>query len=115
MALMEPQAAPACQRIDKWLWFARLVKTRSLAQRLVAAGNVRVNRTRLTKASQTVAPGDVISMLAHDRVRVIRVERPGHRRGQAPEARLLYTELPAGHPPPGQQPDPAAPSDDLPA
>jgi ribosome-associated heat shock protein Hsp15 len=65
--------ANTTQRIDKWLWFARLVKTRSLAQRLVADGHVRVNRTRLTKASQTVSAGDVISMLVHDRVRVVQV------------------------------------------
>jgi ribosome-associated heat shock protein Hsp15 len=65
--------ANTTQRIDKWLWFARLVKTRSLAQRLVADGHVRVNRTRLNKASQTVSAGDVISMLVHDRVRVVQV------------------------------------------
>jgi ribosome-associated heat shock protein Hsp15 len=67
------ELAHTTQRIDKWLWFARLVKTRSLAQRLVAGGHVRVNRTRLTKASQTVSAGDVISMLVHDRVRVVQV------------------------------------------
>jgi ribosome-associated heat shock protein Hsp15 len=115
MTLPEPQAAPACQRIDKWLWFARLVKTRSLAQRLVAAGHVRVNRVRLSKASQTVSPGDVIAVLVHDRVRVIRVEHPGHRRGPAPEARLLYADLSETGTPPPQQQDPPAPADDLPA
>ena len=115
MSLPEQQAAPACQRIDKWLWFARLVKTRSLAQRLVAAGHVRVNRTRLTKSSQTVSPGDVISMLVHDRVRVIRVEHPGHRRGPAPEARLLYCDLSDESAQQMQQPNPAVPADDLPA
>lgn len=104
--------SPACQRIDKWLWFARLVKTRGLAQRLVAAGHVRLNRTRLTKASQTVTQGDVVSMLVHDRVRVIRVEQPGHRRGPAPEARLLYTDLTSPSP---AQDGTATPADDLPA
>jgi ribosome-associated heat shock protein Hsp15 len=85
--------ANTTQRIDKWLWFARLVKTRSLAQRLVADGHVRVNRTRLNKASQTVSAGDVISMLVHDRVRVVQVVGLGHRRGPAPEARTLYIDL----------------------
>ena len=115
MTLPDQQAAPACQRIDKWLWFARLVKTRSLAQRLVAAGNVRVNRVRLTKPSQTVSPGDVISMLAHDRIRIIRVEHPGHRRGPAPEARLLYCDLSDQSVPQPLGPSPAAPAGDLPA
>ena len=84
---------PDCQRIDKWLWFARLVKTRGLAQRLVAAGNVRVNHARLMKPSQTVTPGDVISILVHDYVRVLRVEQAGTRRGPATEAQLLYTDM----------------------
>jgi ribosome-associated heat shock protein Hsp15 len=87
--------AQASQRIDKWLWFARLVKTRSLAQRLVAGGQVRVNRTRLTKASQTVSAGDVIAMLVHDRVRVVQVVNTGHRRGPASEARELYLDVTA--------------------
>lgn len=107
------QTAPACQRIDKWLWFARLVKTRGLAQRLVAAGHVRVNRTRLSKASQTVAPGDVIAVLVHDRVRVLRVEQPGQRRGPAPEARLLYTDLTASQDAAANELQSAAAVDDL--
>lgn len=113
MSYTDPQPATTCQRIDKWLWFARLVKTRGLAQRLVAAGNVRVNRHRLTKASQTVAPGDVISVLVHDQIRVIRVEQAGHRRGPAPEARLLYTELSLRNGPPAGEPLPPAGTDDL--
>ncbi|MEE4237338.1 MAG: RNA-binding S4 domain-containing protein [Anderseniella sp.] len=113
MTFEDPQTAAACQRIDKWLWFARLVKTRGLAQRLVAAGNVRVNRNRLTKSSQTVAPGDVVSVLVHDHIRVIRVEQPGHRRGPAPEARLLYTELTPRSGPPASEPAPPAGTDDL--
>ena len=107
------QTAPACQRIDKWLWFARLVKTRGLAQRLVAAGQVRVNRTRLSKASQTVVPGDVIAVLVHDRVRVLRVEQPGNRRGPAPEARLLYTDLTVSPEPAANELQPASAADDL--
>lgn len=113
MSCTDTPPATARQRIDKWLWFARLVKTRGLAQRLVAAGSVRVNRHRLTKASQTVAPGDIISVLVHDRIRVVRVEQAGHRRGPAPEARLLYTELGALNGPPGGEPLPPAGTDDL--
>lgn len=91
--MSDTNPANTTQRIDKWLWFARLVKTRSLAQRLVADGHVRVNRTRLSKASQTVSAGDVISMLVHDRIRVVQVAGLGHRRGPAPEARTLYIDL----------------------
>ena len=82
--MSDTNPANTTQRIDKWLWFARLVKTRSFAQRLVADGHVRINRTRLTKASQTVSAGDVISMLVHDRIRVVQVAGLGHRRGPAP-------------------------------
>ncbi len=83
----------SAQRIDKWLWFARFVKTRSLAAALVAQGAVRVNRQKIAKPSHPVAPGDVLTMTVHGRVRVVRVVGPGARRGPAPEARLLYEDL----------------------
>ncbi|MGB7206832.1 MAG: RNA-binding S4 domain-containing protein [Anderseniella sp.] len=93
MARSAPETTPCTQRIDRWLWFTRFVKTRALAQRLVAGGKVRINKTKITKSSQTVAPGDVVSFMAHDRIHVVRVELPGERRGPAPEARKLYTDL----------------------
>ena len=84
------------QRLDKWLWFARVVKTRSLAARLVGEGHVRVNAVRVDNAAKGVRPGDVLTV-ALDRggVRVLRVLRPGDRRGQFAEARTLFEDLSA--------------------
>ncbi len=90
---MADEAAGAVQRVDRWLWFARFVKTRALAQRLVVKGKVRVNRTRITKPSHTVSPGDVVSFMNRDQIKVVEVVAVGTRRGPAPEARLLYCEI----------------------
>jgi ribosome-associated heat shock protein Hsp15 len=90
---MADEAGRAVQRIDRWLWFARFVKTRALAQRHVGKGKVRVNRTKITKPSQTVSPGDVVSFKNHDHIKVVEVIATGTRRGPASEARLLYCEI----------------------
>ena len=85
------------QRIDKWLWFARLAKTRTQAQALVTAGAVRINRQKIGNASQAVRVGDALTVTLSASVRVLRVTQTGERRGPAAEARLLYDEiLPAG-------------------
>lgn len=81
------------QRIDKWLWFARVVKTRTLAAGLVQDGRVRVNRERTTKPSHTVQPGDVVTLTVHRKVRILRVVEPGVRRGPATEAATLFEDL----------------------
>lgn len=88
------------QRLDKWLWYARLVKSRTLAAALVAGGAVRVNRAKIAKASHAVGPGDVLTIAAHGRIRVVRVLGPGTRRGPAAEARLLYEDLASPAAPP---------------
>ena len=80
-------------RLDKWLWHARFCKTRSLAARRVAAGEIRVNGTRVIKRSSSVGPGDVLTFSQGDSVRVIQIEAVGTRRGPAPEAQSLYTDL----------------------
>ena len=80
-------------RVDKWLWQARFFKTRSVAAAQVSAGRVRLNAVRLTKPAQAVSPGDVLTFSQGQRVRVIRVEALGTRRGPAPEARALYSDL----------------------
>ncbi|QJF50708.1 RNA-binding S4 domain-containing protein [Roseobacter ponti] len=80
-------------RLDKWLWHARFFKTRSLAASRVAAGDVRVNGTRVEKRSFVVTPGDVLTFAQGDAIRVVRVEAPGTRRGPAPEAQTLYSDL----------------------
>ena len=83
------------QRLDKWLWYARFIKTRSQASKLVASGNVRVNREKVNKPATTVKENDVITAIIHNRVRVIKVIGLGKRRGPAPEAQLLYEEIEA--------------------
>lgn len=89
-------------RLDKWLWHARFFKTRSLAAKLVAGGNMRLNGTRVSKPAQPVGPGDVLTFVQARAVRVVRVEALGDRRGPAAEAQLLYADLtePRENPPP---------------
>jgi ribosome-associated heat shock protein Hsp15 len=91
-------------RLDKWLWFARVVKSRTLAAGLVEDGKVRVNRERVTKPSQTVRVGDVLTVSVGPRVRILEVAAMGTRRGPASEAQALYVDR---SPPPAA---PAAPS-----
>jgi ribosome-associated heat shock protein Hsp15 len=86
-------AAGATQRVDQWLWFARIAKSRTLAQALVARGKVRINRTRIEKPSATVKPGDVLTLALGPTVRVLEILAIGARRGPATEAQLLYRDL----------------------
>ena len=99
------------QRIDRWLWFARITKTRTLATQLVTSGKVRVDRQRVIKPSRTIQPGEVITIAVHGRIRVLKVLDPGTRRGPASEAQQLYEDL-SPPPPPrsvrGPSPAPAA-------
>lgn len=81
-------------RLDKWLWYARFFRSRSMAARFVANGKIRVNREKTRKASRAVRPDDVLTFVLHDKVWVIRVCAPGMRRGPTVEARALYEELP---------------------
>jgi ribosome-associated heat shock protein Hsp15 len=81
------------QRLDKWLWFARLTKSRTLAAKLVGDGFVRVNGQRAETPAKGVAVGDVLTVALARTTAVVRVEGLGTRRGPAPEARQLYSEL----------------------
>jgi ribosome-associated heat shock protein Hsp15 len=81
------------QRVDKWLWFARFFKSRTLAAEMVTLGRVRLNGERCEKASQNVRQGDVLTFAAGSRVRVVKVLGDGARRGPASEARTLYEDL----------------------
>lgn len=83
----------ATLRLDKWLWFARFVKSRSLATRLVGESNMRVNGAPTQKAHHAVKAGDVLTFALGDHIRVVRIVALGVRRGPAPEARLLYDDL----------------------
>ncbi len=108
------------QRLDKWLWFARVAKTRTLAAGLVSDGRVRVNRIRTTKPAQTVRAGDVITVSVHAGVRVLEILAGGKRRGPASEAAELYNEIvplqssrPAGSGASKPAGDSATPGEDL--
>lgn len=80
-------------RIDRFLFFIRLVKSRTLAQSIVAAGYVRIDGKRVEKPSEEVHPGSVVALPLHERVRVLRVLALPTRRGPASEARACYEEL----------------------
>ena len=90
------------QRIDKWLWHARVVKTRTLAQRLVERGYVRLNGTRIQSPSQTIKIGDVLTIALDERVKVLEVRDFAEARGSAPLAQRLYTDR---SPPPVPRPE----------
>jgi len=83
------------QRLDLWLWCARLAKTRAECSRLVAAGAIRLNRQPTDKAHARLRVGDVLTVAVHGRVRVWRVLLLAARRGPPAEARLLYEDLSA--------------------
>jgi ribosome-associated heat shock protein Hsp15 len=86
------------QRLDRWLWCARFIRTRAAAARLAEQGRIRINRQRTEKAHARVRPGDVLTFGIGPSVRVVRVLALGTRRGPAEEAKRLYEDLEA---PPG--------------
>jgi ribosome-associated heat shock protein Hsp15 len=85
--------AGARQRLDKWLFYARAVKSRTLAQKLIESGFVRVNSERTVHTAHPVGAGDVLTMTLGRRLLVWRILDPGTRRGPAPEAAGLYEDL----------------------
>jgi ribosome-associated heat shock protein Hsp15 len=93
---LAPESRPqggARQRLDKWLFFSRAAKSRTLAQKLIEAGLVRVNSERTTHTDHPVGAGDVLTMTLGRRLLVWRVLDPGSRRGPATEAATLYEDL----------------------
>ena len=81
------------QRIDKWLWHARVVRTRSAAAALADAGLVRINGTRTDTSSRPVRPGDVVTVALDRAVRILKVVGYAERRGSAEIARGLFEDL----------------------
>ena len=81
------------QRLDKWLWFARVAKSRTLAAQLVLEGKVRVNRAKVAKPAHAVRPDDVLTIAIRGSIQVLKVLAPGVRRGPPTEARQLYAVL----------------------
>lgn len=84
------------QRLDKWLWHARVVKARTSAAELVASGHVRINGTREKSPGHAVKAGDVVTVALDNSVRVLKVTGFAERRGDATAARVLYEDLQAG-------------------
>lgn len=97
--MSEPESAPGNdgQRLDRWLWFARIFKSRSLASKSVEGSGVRITRAgdtiRTNKPSYALKTGDIVTLEAHERVRVLEVVHGGSRRGPASEAQTLYKDL----------------------
>jgi len=91
------------QRIDKWLWHARVVRTRSAAAALSDAGFVRINGARIDTSSRPVRPGDVVTIALDRNVRVLKVIGYAERRGSAETVRALYEDL---TPPPAPRTEP---------
>ena len=85
--------APQTQRLDKWLWYARVSKSRTLAAQLIEDGKVRINRARAAKPSQMVRAGDVLTIALRGNVQILEVLAPGARRGPPAEAKLLYVAI----------------------
>jgi ribosome-associated heat shock protein Hsp15 len=81
------------QRIDRWLWHARLVRTRTLAAKLAASGHVRLNGQRVAAPARAVRAGDVLTVALPDAVKVVRILTFAARRGGALGARELYEDL----------------------
>ena len=81
------------RRLDQWLWFARLVKTRSRAARLCLAGGITVNQVTIKKGNHLVQIGDTIAVPQRAFCCTVRVLTLGVRRGPAAEARLMYEEI----------------------
>lgn len=85
---------PEEQRLDTWLWCARLVRSRARAADLVREGSVRINRQATEKPHARLRPGDVLTVPIGPGVRVLAVKALALRRGPAAAALLLYDELP---------------------
>lgn len=79
-------------RLDKFLFCIRLLKSRTLAQALIAEGRIRINGQRVEKTAADVRAGDAITLPLRGSVRVIRVLRLPERRGPAAEAQGCYAE-----------------------
>lgn len=85
--------AQETQRLDKWLWHARIIKSRSLAAQLVSQGKFRVNREKILKPAFGVKSGDVITTSLFGKVRVLQIIGFSKRRGAVAEAKALYEDL----------------------
>lgn len=81
------------ERLDRFLFFSRALKSRTLAQKLIETGAIRVNSERTIRSDHKVGAGDVLTMSLHNRIMVWRILDCGTRRGPASEAQALYEDL----------------------
>lgn len=88
-----PASDQSGQRLDQWLWFARIAKSRTLAQALIDRGKVRLNKEKVDKPSQKLKPSDTLTISLGPKVRILKVLGTAQRRGPAAEAQALYEEL----------------------
>lgn len=80
-------------RLDKWIWFARVAKTRTIAKKLVLAGKIRIDGVKTSSPSISIKSGDTLTITLPRRILVFRLLLVGMRRGPASEAQLLYEDL----------------------
>ena len=80
-------------RIDKWLWFARFFKNRTVSARIISQGKVRLNGKRISKPSTTLKKGDALTFSQGNVLRLVKVLELGKRRGPFREAVSLYYEI----------------------
>lgn len=91
---MPSRAEPsAWQRLDHWLWCARLLRTRAACTHLVATGVVRINRQPTDKPHARLRPGDTLTLVVQDKVRILRVRALAARRGSTSDASGLYDDV----------------------
>jgi len=88
-----PADLPTRQRLDKWLWHARVTKTRTLAQKLIESGAVRINGQRVLATDHRVGPGDGLTIQINNRLRVLKVAAIADRRGSATVAATPYDDI----------------------
>jgi ribosome-associated heat shock protein Hsp15 len=81
------------ERLDRFLFFARALKSRTLAQKVIESGAIRVNSERTDRTDHKVGAGDVLTMQLHGRIVIWRILDCGSRRGPASEAATLYEDM----------------------
>lgn len=87
---MASPGAAGSLRLDKLLWYLRFARSRSIAQAMVAAGHIRLDGRRVTRASAAVHVGATLVLPVGERIEVIRLVALPERRGPAPEAQACY-------------------------
>ena len=80
-------------RVDKWLWYARFFKTRSLATKFVSSGKLRIDGYVVSKPHRQIQKGQVLTFPLGNNIRIIQIANFGGRRGPATEAQTLYEDL----------------------